>query len=97
MAELVDQMAKDAKITMSEADKALKKKNASVTLAGFGTLKKVRRKARNPQIHEPLKIKEYESYNGRKPRTGEIINVKPQKLPGFRPGGELKARVDRKE
>jgi len=70
-AELVDQMAKDAGITKAAAGatldsfitnvtKALKKKNGRVTLVGFGTFAKVRRKARkgrNPQTGEPLKIK----------------------------------------
>ena len=70
-AELVDQMAKDAGITkaadgaaldsfITNVTKALKKKNGKVTLVGFGTFAKVRRKARkgrNPQTGEPLKIK----------------------------------------
>ncbi|MBW2195990.1 MAG: HU family DNA-binding protein, partial [Deltaproteobacteria bacterium] len=40
--------------------KALKKKEARVTLVGFGTFQKIRRKARkgrNPQTGEPIKIK----------------------------------------
>lgn len=70
-AELVDQMAKDSGITKAAAGaaldsfitnvtKALKKKDGKVTLVGFGTFAKVRRKARkgrNPQTGEPLKIK----------------------------------------
>ena len=70
-AELIDQMAKDAGISKAAAGKALasfldgvtkglKKKDGKVTLVGFGTFAKVRRKARkgrNPQTGEPLKIK----------------------------------------
>lgn len=70
-AELIEQMASDAKISKVAAGaalesftvnvtKALKKKDGRVTLVGFGTFTKVRRKARkgrNPQTGEPLKIK----------------------------------------
>ena len=38
--------------------------------------------------------KEYESYNGRNPKTGEAISVAPKKLPFFKCGQELKRRVD---
>ena len=39
-------------------------------------------------------VKEYESYNGRNPKTGETVNVAPKKLPFFKCGQELKRRVD---
>jgi integration host factor subunit beta len=39
-------------------------------------------------------VKEYESYQGRNPRTGEYVNVAPKKLPFFKIGKELKERVD---
>ena len=39
-------------------------------------------------------VKEYESYNGRNPRTGETVKVSPKKLPFFKIGKELKERVD---
>jgi integration host factor subunit beta len=39
-------------------------------------------------------IKEYESYNGRNPRTGDAVVVAPKKLPFFKCGQELKRRVD---
>lgn len=42
-------------------------------------------------------VKEYGSYVGRNPRTGESIQVKPKKLPFFKVGKELKERVDKKE
>jgi DNA-binding protein HU-beta len=68
--ELVDQMAKDANISKAAADatlkslidavtKTLKKKDGEVSLVGFGTFSKVRRKARK----------------GRNPRTGEKIKI----------------------
>ena len=39
-------------------------------------------------------IKEYDSYEGRNPRTGESVMVAPKKLPFFKCGKELKERVD---
>ena len=70
-AELVEKMAKDAGISKTAAEKvlksftagitkALKKKDGKITLVGFGTFSKVRRKARkgrNPQTGESIKIK----------------------------------------
>ena len=39
-------------------------------------------------------VKEYESYKGRNPKTGESVYVTPKKLPFFKCGKELKERVD---
>jgi integration host factor subunit beta len=39
-------------------------------------------------------VKDYKSYTGRNPKTGEPVEVKPKKLPFFRCGKELKERVD---
>ena len=39
-------------------------------------------------------IKEYNSYTGRNPKTGEKVTIKPKKLPFFKSGKELKERVD---
>jgi len=41
-----------------------------------------------------FKVKHYEGYTGRNPRTGETVKVKPKKLPFFKCGKELKERVD---
>jgi integration host factor subunit beta len=41
-----------------------------------------------------FKIKNYDGYQGRNPKTGEIIEVSPKKLPFFKVGKELKERVD---
>lgn len=40
-------------------------------------------------------VKEYDSYTGRNPKTGEQVSIAPEKLPFFKPGKELKERVDR--
>ena len=56
--------------------KTLKKKQ-EVALAGFGTFKVSKRKART----------------GRNPRTGEEIKIKAQNVPKFSPGKALKDAV----
>ena len=39
-------------------------------------------------------VREYGSYTGRNPKTGESISVAPKKLPFFKVGKELKKLVD---
>ena len=41
-----------------------------------------------------FKVKRYGGYNGRNPKSGEIVEVKPKKLPFFKPGKALKDQVD---
>ena len=87
-AELVEQMAKDAGISKAAANKALnsfvdavkktlKKKDGKITLVGFGTFAKVRRKARK----------------GVNPATGEQIKIKARNAVRFKPGKDLKDAV----
>ena len=87
-AELVEQMAKDAKITKVAAaaalesftasvTKALKKKDGKVTLVGFGTFQKTRRKARK----------------GRNPQTGAVIKIKARNVVKFKPGKKLRESI----
>ena len=86
--ELVEKMAKDADISkvaaaaaldsfMGSVTKALKKKNGKVTLVGFGTFSKVRRKARK----------------GRNPQTGDPIKIKACNVVKFKPGKKLKDAI----
>ncbi len=39
-------------------------------------------------------VKDYKSYMGRNPKTGEVIQVMPKKLPFFKVGKELRERVN---
>lgn len=86
--ELIELMANDAGITKTAAaaalnsffdgvTKALKKKDGKVTLVGFGTFSKSRRKARK----------------GRNPQTGEAIKIKASNVVKFKPGKKLKDAV----
>ncbi len=87
-AELVEKMAKDAGISKAAAakaldsftgnvTKALKKKDGKVTLVGFGTFSKSRRKARK----------------GRNPQTGEAIRIKATNAVKFKAGKKLKDSI----
>jgi integration host factor subunit beta len=40
-------------------------------------------------------VKEYDSYIGRNPKTGESIKVPPKKLPFFKVGKDLKEKVNK--
>ena len=39
-------------------------------------------------------VKDYKAYMGRNPKTGEVIEVRPKKLPFFKVGKELRERVN---
>jgi integration host factor subunit beta len=39
-------------------------------------------------------VKDYKAYMGRNPKTGEVIQVHPKKLPFFKVGKELRERVN---
>ena len=43
----------------------------------------------------PFHVREHGSYTGGNSKTGEKVKIKPKKLPFFKPGMELKERVDR--
>ena len=87
-AELIEKMAKEAKITkvaagvalnsfMDGVTKALKKRNGKVTLVGFGTFKKVYRK----------------THMGRNPQTGEKIKIKGKNVVIFKAGKTLRDKI----
>ena len=39
-------------------------------------------------------VKDYKAYVGRNPKTGEVIKVKPKRLPFFKVGKEVRERVN---
>ena len=41
-----------------------------------------------------FKVRRYKGYQGRNPRTGEPITVRPKQGVIFKPGAELRRRVD---
>ena len=87
-ADLIEKMAKDAKVTKAAASRALesfldgvakglKKRNSRVTLVGFGTFSNVYRKTRK----------------GRNPQTGEQIKIKGKNVVKFKAGKTLKDKI----
>jgi integration host factor subunit beta len=40
-------------------------------------------------------VRQYGAYKGRNPKTGEIVDVSPKKLPYFKVGKEMKELVNR--
>jgi integration host factor subunit beta len=40
-------------------------------------------------------VKDYKAYMGRNPKTGEVIEVRPKRLPFFKVGKELRERVNK--
>ncbi len=86
-AELVDAIAKDAKISKTQAQDAIDafvknvqkvlKKDDKVTLVGFGTFATSKREART----------------GRNPQTGKPIKIPAKKVARFTPGKALKEAI----
>lgn len=55
-------------------------KNNKIEIRGFGS----------------FVMREYETYKGRNPKTGKVVEVKPKRLPYFKVGKELKGRMNGK-
>ena len=86
--QLIERIAKEEGITIKNAANVVNvvfdsmadslAKGDRVEIRGFGS----------------YKVKSYNSYQGRNPKTGEIIQVREKKLPYFKVGKEMKERVD---
>ncbi len=86
--ELIESLAERADITLAKAEEVVDLffNNITETLAngdrveirGFGA----------------FTVRDYKSYKGRNPKTGEQITVPPKRLPFWKTGQELKQRVD---
>ncbi len=42
-----------------------------------------------------FEVRHYGAYEGRNPRTGETVHVLPKRLPYFKPGKEIRERINR--
>ena len=88
--ELIEALAEEINIPLREASSATNTildamidalaNGDSIEIRGFGS----------------FVVKEYGSYYGRNPKTGEKIQVSPKKLPFFKVGKELKEMVNAK-
>jgi nucleoid DNA-binding protein len=85
--QLINKIAKEAKVTKAQANKALNatidgvtgslKRGRKVSFVGFGTFSVAKRKARM----------------GRNPQTGAPIRIAASRVPKFKPGKQLKDAV----
>jgi len=72
------------------------KKAEEVVNAVFGDMERALINGERVEIRGfgSFKVKQYEGYKGRNPKTGEMITVGRKKLPFFKVGKDLKERVD---
>ncbi len=71
---------KVAKIAVDTIVDTIKKaiiNNERVEIRGFGS----------------FTLRSYKAYKGRNPKTGDLVDVKPKKLPYFKVGKELKEMI----
>jgi len=64
--------------TMFDSMVAALQKGDRIEIRGFGS----------------FEVRHYKGYEGRNPRTGEPVQVKPKRLPFFKCGKELRERVN---
>ncbi len=86
--ELISALKTEANISKSEA--------AKVVQIFFDSMAEAMARGERVEIRGLCSffVKEYKSYIGRYPKTGEKVSIKPKKLPFFKSGKELKERVD---
>ena len=88
--ELIEAFAKESDITIRDAEVCVNtlfnsmadtlSKGGRVEIRGFGS----------------FKVKEYEPYSGRNPKTGESILVSRKKLPYFKLSSIMRKRINKK-
>ena len=86
--DLVESLASRADITLARAEEIVDIffssiidalcRGERVEIRGFGA----------------FSVREYRSYEGRNPKTGDKIKVPPKKLPAWKTGMQLRQRVD---
>lgn len=86
--ELIKALAEDADLPLEDA--------ASIVNIFFDSMKRSLYEGDRVEIRGfgSFKIKDYEGYSGRNPKTGQSVSVIPKKLPFFRAGKELKEFVN---
>jgi len=82
--ELIASLSEESRLTLDEATIAVNTffdsirtsliEDDRVEIRGFGS----------------FKMKQYEGYTGRNPKSGDLVKVQPKKLPFFRGGKDLK-------
>jgi integration host factor subunit beta len=87
--QLIEALAKAEGLTIKKAE--------NIINIMFGAIEDALARGDRVEIRDfgSFKVKEYDGYQGRNPKTGEIISVEKKKLPFFKVGKELKESVDR--
>jgi integration host factor subunit beta len=85
--DIIDKIAEDIRVNQKVAKMAVETiletiskaviKGERVEIRGFGN----------------FTLREYKAYKGRNPKTGEVVDVPPKKLPYFKVGKELKDMI----
>ena len=86
--ELIEALAQDINIPHREA--------AAITNTIIDTMTEALARGESIEIRGfgSFVIKKYDSYEGRNPKTGKKIKVKPKKLPFFKVGKDLREQVN---
>lgn len=89
--QLIDLIAEKAKLPRKRAE--------DVVEIFFGSMVDAMKKGDRVEIRGlgSFEVRDYGSYTGRNPRTGQSISVRPKKLPFFKVGKELREQVDGKK
>jgi len=93
-------MLKSDLINILVVKRSVTQKQAEATIETiFDSMKNALCKGENIEIRGlgAFHVKHYEGYQGRNPKTGEVIPVKPKRGILFRTGKELRDRVNRPE
>ena len=93
-------MLKSDLINILVVKREITQKQAEATIETiFDSMKAALCKGENIEIRGlgAFHVKHYEGYQGRNPKTGEVIPVKPKRGILFRTGKELRDRVNRPE
>src|SRR4051812_33969940 len=91
-------MLKSDLVNILVAKRGVTQKQAEATVETiFGSMKDALCRGENIEIRGlgAFHVKHYEGYQGRNPKTGQVIPVKPKRGLLFRTGKELRDRVNR--
>jgi integration host factor subunit beta len=86
--ELIEVVAQEANLTKGRAELVINtifesmvealQRSEGIEIRGFGS----------------FTVRQYKSYEGRNPRTGDAVHVSPKRLPFFKVGKDLRLRVN---
>lgn len=86
--ELIEVVAQEANLTKGRAELVINtvfdamvealQRDEGIEIRGFGS----------------FTVRQYKSYEGRNPRTGDAVHVAPKRLPFFKVGKELRKRIN---